>query len=625
MCGISGIVHTNGQAVETHHLETCTNALKHRGPDASGSYIRANVGLGHRRLSVIDLTVAANQPFYSPKKKVALVFNGEIYNFKELRAELTSLGHTFTTNGDTEVLLHTYLEYGRACVTKLRGMFAFAIHDTEQNHIFLARDRTGQKPLHYFYNNGTFAFASELQALHTLPMCPRTLNEQELYDFLTFMYIPAPATGFTSIFKLPAAHTATLNLDTNTLTTERYWSLPYTVNTKRSVSDWKDSTLELLKEATKLRTIADVPLGAFLSGGIDSGVIVALLAEQSSKPIQTFSIGSDDKKYNELPEAAQVAARYQTDHTEIALKPDVVTLLPELVRAYNMPFADPSVLPTYQLCKQTSQKVTVALSGDGGDENFAGYARYSIAKFARLYKPLSCVIHPIMRPTTAALQAIKPTTFTYRCARFQASMGLPKRQRYLQYLSFFTEAEKQSIWLNSMKRTDERYAKIVANNSPSGLTALQADMQADACTYLPEDLLPKVDIASMAFGLEVRAPFLDHKLLEHSATMPDHYKLRGFTRKWILKELASSYLPNNIVHGKKRGFRLPLNNWFREHLREFVQDSLLTTNAPIHRFCQKAGLEQFLKQYYQTNIDYSDHVWSLLWLNEWLTMHTYDS
>lgn len=621
MCGIAGIIHINGNPIDANALQACTDALAHRGPNASGFFISNNVGLGHRRLSVIDLNVSANQPFLSDDKQVALVFNGEIYNFKELKKDLQLKGHSFKTNSDTEVLLHLYLEEGKDCIHKLRGMFAFCIYDKRNNTIFVARDRTGQKPLKYFYTNGTFAFASELKALHTIPECPKEIDEQSIYDYLTLMYVPAPHTGWTNIHTLPAAHFAVLQLDTGDLQLQRYWQLSYETNHKKSISDWKESTLALLQEATALRTIADVPIGAFLSGGIDSGMIVALLSKLQQEPVHTFSIGSNDKKMNELPAAALVADRYATDHTELPLEADIVTLLPELVKAYDCPFADPSSIPTYKLCQETSKHVTVALSGDGGDENFIGYSRYPIAQFARRYERLSKILHHVATLGTSTLHTINPTTFSYRCKRFQTSMPLPQRQRYLQYLSFFTEEEKKQIWKNTQQPTDERYAQQFTKEIQTNV-GIEQDVAADFLTYLPEDLLPKVDIASMAFGLEVRAPFLDHKLLEHTAAMPVALKLRGNTTKWILKELAKDLLPTEIVHAKKRGFRLPLNIWFRNDLKEYVYDNLLATNAPLHAYCKPAGIRSLLDEYNKTKIDYSDHIWSLLWLNEWLKLHT---
>lgn len=627
MCGIAGMVHLDGSPVDRGRLDALTDALAHRGPNGRGAHIDGNGGLGHRRLSVLDLSDAGAQPMLSRDGTMALTFNGEIYNFEELKKELEAKGHSFQSRSDTEVLLRLYEEEGPACLPKLRGMFAFGVLDRRRNILFLVRDRVGKKPLKYFRNGNTFAFASEWKALRTLPDCPREVDRDMLHHFLTLMYMPSPHTGIKGVHKLPAGHSLTLDLKTGRETIERYWALRYDTNHDRSLEEWEERIMTTLEESVRLRMVADVPLGAFLSGGIDSATIVALMSRHSPHPVKTFSIGSADPHYNELPQAALIAQTFNTDHHPIELKADIVHLLPDLVHTYEEPYADPSAIPTYLISHATRKVVTVALNGDGGDENFAGYVRYPIFLFSQKWASMPRPIHSLASLGVRLLHSMRNDTFSYRAKRFQDSIHLPWEQRYLQYISFFTEEEKRALYQKTFAsnagRTDLWYANHTAHARARAGDWLHQAMSMDLATYLADDLLPKVDLGTMSCGLEARSPFLDHHLLELTAAMPAAYQLSGRTTKWILKKrLLTHLLPPEILGKKKTGFRLPLNRWFRSDLKDWVRQRLMDSPPLFWEMFDREAVDDFLRQYHDSAIDYSDHIWSLLWLSEWLDGYT---
>ncbi len=642
MCGIAGLIALNGSGIDPVQLDRLTDALAHRGPDGRGTVISGSVGLGHRRLSILDLTNAASQPMISNDESVAIVFNGEIYNFQELRSDLQNKGHKFHSTGDTEVLLNLYRVYGEDCVQKLRGMFAFAIHDRKKGIVILARDRVGKKPLKYFFTAGVFAFASEhpaqqhvapdligksgqtVKALRTLPMCPKGMDTESMHHFLTMMYVPAPATGIAGIQKLPAAHLLRIDLKKGTHEMKQYWSLTYKTNRTKSLSEWKRDILSTFRESVRLRMIADVPVGAFLSGGIDSAAVVAVMSQLSDRPIETFSIGSPEETHNELPDAERIAKLFHTNHHPIRLEADIVHLLPEIVRTYEEPYADPSAIPTYLLARETRKFVTVALNGDGGDENFAGYHRYPILQFSELWRRLP--VHFLMKPLVSAYHSMSQTTLSYRMNRFEQTIGLPWPERFLQYISFFTEEEKRSLYCrgfaDEFTSTTSWYSAKTTEARFRASDRLHQAMGMDLETYLADDLLPKVDLGCMAHGLEARSPFLDHRLLELTASLPSKFQLRGFKgKKWILKEILKDILPAETLRKKKSGFRLPLDRWFRSDLKQFVTDRLLSPSSPLRQIFDADKLEKFLAHYFGSQIDYSDSVWTLLYLDEWMTQY----
>lgn len=624
MCGIAGIIRFDGSPIDPTSLDRLTDALAHRGPDGRGTVMRGSVGLGHRRLSILDLSTAASQPMMTEDDSLAIVFNGEIYNFQELRTDLTKKGHVFRSTGDTEVLLMLYKEYGEDCVRKLRGMFAFAIHDRKTQRVFLARDRVGKKPLKYFVNEKMFAFASELKALRALSDCPKGAHEESVHHYLTMMVVPAPETGIAGIKKLPAAHTMTIDLKTGKHELKRYWSLTYKTDRSKTLVQWKKDILDTFRESVRLRMIADVPVGAFLSGGIDSAAVVAVMSQLSTHPIETFSIGSPEHTHNELPDAERIARLFKTNHHPILLKADIVHLLPEIVVTYEEPYADPSAIPTYLLARETKKFVTVALNGDGGDENFAGYLRYPILQFSELWRRLP--VHALVHPLVSGFHALSGTTLSYRMRRFEETIGLPFPERFLQYISFFTEEEKRALYrsrfADAFPRTDVWYAGRTADARSRADTRLHQALNMDLEMYLADDLLPKVDLGSMASGLEARSPFLDHTLFELTAALPEEYQLRGWNKKkWILKEILKDVLPAETLSKKKSGFRLPLDRWFRTDLKAFVTDRLLSPTSGLWQFFDRAAMEKFLQQYFDSRVDFSDHVWALLYLDEWLLQY----
>ncbi len=624
MCGIAGILRFDGSSPDSGALNRLTDALAHRGPDGRGTLISGGVGFGHRRLSILDLSTAASQPMLSDDGSLAIVFNGEIYNFQELRSGLEKKGYKFRSTGDTEVLLMLYREYGGDCLQKLRGMFAFAIHDRKKQTVFLARDRLGKKPLKYFVSGGMFAFASEMKALRTLPECPRSIDGESIHHYLTLMVVPAPETGIVGIKKLPAASSLTIDLKTGKQELKRYWSLMYKTDPFKSLEQWKHEILSVFKESVRLRMIADVPVGAFLSGGIDSAAVVTIMSQLSSRPIETFSIGSPEETHNELPYAQRIATIFGTNHHPILVHPDIIHLLPELVRTYEEPYADSSAIPTYLLARETRKLVTVALNGDGGDENFAGYIRYPILQFSELWRRIP--VHFFMRPLMKSVHALSQSTLSYRMNRFEETIGYSWPERFLQYISFFTEAEKVALYrkgfANHYPRTDTSYADRTADARASGDTFLHQALSMDLTTYLADDLLPKVDLGCMASGLEARSPFLDHQLLELTASLASEYQLQGWNqKKWILKEMMKGVLPFETLRKKKTGFRLPLDRWFRTDLKMFVKDRLLASDSLLWQIFDRQAMEQFLSLYHASRIDYSDHLWSLLWLDEWMRQH----
>jgi asparagine synthase (glutamine-hydrolysing) len=626
MCGITGAINLSGDAIDQDLLDCMIDALAHRGPDGRGIYLDENVGLGHRRLSILDLSDAGAQPMQSSDGTIIITYNGEIYNFREQRKALELKGYSFRSECDTEVLITLYQEYGTDCLSHLRGMFAFAIYDKEKQRLFCARDRVGQKPFKYFFDGETFLFASELKALLQHSSCTTSVDHEALHHFLTMMYVPSPHTGFQNIHKLEAGNFLLLDLQTKELKKSQYWSLDYSLEDNFSEVEWGERILSALEESVQLQMISDVPIGAFLSGGVDSGAVVSIMARHSHDSVRTYSVGSAEESYNELPEAQIIADRIGSDHHPTTVMPDVVHLLPELVSAYEEPFADPSSIPTFLISKWTSEHVKVALTGDGGDENFAGYIRYPISEFSRAWAKWK-ILHPLALGGTTLFHQLFNSTFSYRCHRFQSTMSLPWEQRYLQYISFFTEEEKRQMYSDSFAqghhdRTDAFFAYKTVKEREGARDPLHAALAMDVVTYLADDLMPKVDIASMNFGLECRAPFLDHHFLELTARIPSSLKLTGRKGKHILKSALADILPASHLQRPKSGFRIPLDQWFRSDLKSFVTDQLLSDAPHKWAMFDKRSLEKFLKKYFEGRVDYSDHLWALLWLDEWFRQYT---
>jgi len=623
MCGITGKIYIRDGVVNESEIEAMNEAIKHRGPDDGGVYLspKKNVGLGHRRLSIIDLSPLGHQPMrYMDRYEI--VFNGEIYNFQEQREKLISEGYVFHSKTDTEVILALYDKYREDCLKYLRGMFAFAIYDEKENTLFCARDRVGKKPFKYYWDGKVFMFASELKAILTQPEYKKEPDYTAIHHYLTYQYCPAPFTGFVGINKLEPAHYLLLNIRSGHLGKKKYWHLDYSQKLILSESEWKSRILEKLEESVKIRMIADVPLGAFLSGGIDSSAVVAFMSKHSVKPVKTFSIGFSNKKYNELPYAKMVADKFKTDHTEYVVEPRAIELLPMLVRHYEEPYADSSALPTYYVSKLTRSDVTVALNGDGGDENFAGYSRYSALKFSMLYEKFIALHNLTVKPLSKCVAGISRNQFFDRVRRFSETLEESHGRRFVDYICFFSEKEKQDLYTEEFQKRviglDSQ--QLIANRfSEAGTTdKTEQALYADFVTYLPEDLLAKVDIASMAVALEGRSPFLDHEFLEMTAKIPFELKLHGRNnKKYILKKALSGLLPDEILYRKKVGFSLPIHNWFRNELKQYAYDLLLSEKALGRGLFNKEAIMCMLDEHSQSQRGYGHKIWALVTLELW--------
>jgi asparagine synthase (glutamine-hydrolysing) len=620
MCGIAGIVDMTGCPVDPALLRAMTTAQAHRGPDGEGFVCRGPVGLGHRRLAIIDLATG-DQPMANDDESIWIVFNGEIYNFPELRRELEARGARFRTTSDTEVILRAYEADGPDCVGRLRGMFAFAILDERTRRIFLARDRVGIKPLVYAWDGRRLLFASELKGLLADPSFPREMSREALGQYLTYHYVPAPGTIFQAARKLPPASTLILSLDGGSPRISRYWSLRFAPTHGVIETDWSEGLRAHLTDAVRSHMVSDVPIGAFLSGGVDSGTVVALMAQASSRPVRTFSIGFAEADFNELRYARQVAARYGTDHYELVVKPSALEVLPVLAWHFDEPFADSSAIPTYYVSKITREHVTVALSGDGGDENFAGYLRY--ARALELHDRLDGRLGRLVRPLAAMAAHLLPVG-----AFGQAYAGLLAARPLERYLRLVTYQRAETL---RRLLSDDFAAAATSVGPPSALSDLvgrgqapdyvSALQQLDIETYLPDDILAKVDRASMAVSLESRVPMLDHVLMEFVATIPSSLKLRRGVGKHLLKQAMGSLLPDEILTRRKTGFGVPLGAWFRHELRDLTRDVLLSRTAVERGIFRTAEIEALLRTHDSGRRDCSARLWALmcfeLWMQHW--------
>lgn len=631
MCGICGKIAKNRDVLVAEELLFQMNdALTHRGPDASGIYVAQHVGLGHRRLSIIDL-VSGQQPMSNARQDVHIVFNGEIYNFQELRRELHALGHVFRTTSDTEVILELYDRHGASCVTHLRGMFAFAIWDDRRQRLFLARDRVGKKPLFYTLTPTALLFASEIKAILCDSDVPRALNLDAMHDYLTYQYVPPPETIFQGIFELPPAHT--LVYENGQISVSRYWDLRYVPKLTMREDDILERLRELLCESVKMRMIADVPIGAFLSGGIDSSLIVALMSHYSERPVKTFSIGFLDDQFNELPYARIIAQRFGTEHHEEIVTPDAVSILPELIHQFDQPFGDSSAIPTYYLAKMTKQFVKVALNGDGGDESFAGYRRYRQEQILAWYSVLpESLRRRVMSPLLdASARQTFQTRFPrfddvfFRRARYIHNLSLqPRDAQYIKRLSIFTSQQKLEIYSEELRQRFAARDSIAymrqffqAENADDFLDKM---LYADVSSYLPGDLLVKVDRMTMAHGLEGRSPLLDHQLMEFAAAIPTRLKIRHGQLKLLLKQVGSAWLPPEILSRPKQGFGVPISRWFRHDLREMSADTLLRAQIVADGLFDGSAIRQLWQDHDTGKRDYGAQLWALLNLELWYRM-----
>ena len=620
MCGIVGIVRNDRSDVDQALLARMCAAIRHRGPDDDGFYVNGAVGLGMRRLAIIDLK-SGQQPIHNQDRTAWIVFNGEIYNYRELRDKLEKLGHNFYTNSDTEAIVHAYDQYGADCPKHLRGMFAFAIWDSRTQELFLARDRVGKKPLLYAQVNGQFVFGSEFSALLQHPDIGRDIDAEALDHYLSFMCVPAPMTAYRAIRKLEPGHS--LRWRKGEIKIERYWQPDFSKKIDISEQEAGERAIEILRDAVKVRLASEVPLGAFLSGGIDSSAVVALMSEESSAPVKTFSIGFEEQDFSELHHARRVAEHVGADHHEFIVRPDALEVLPLLVEHYGEPFADSSAIPTYYVARETRKHVTVALNGDGGDESFAGYERYAAMRLAERYHRIPAVLRD-----TVMRQAIEllPSSPTKRgrvrdVKRFIQAASLPKIERYLRWVSVFDSQAKQDLYTADFRQQTQHSsaANILdpwfARANGSGI--VDAALLTDIMTYLPNDLLVKVDIATMAVSLEARSPFLDHHVIEFAASLPEKFKLRGLTTKYLLKRMLRKLLPAENLDRRKMGFGVPIGHWFRGTLQPFLRETLLSERALSRGLFKPEATKQLVELHTRGERDYAHQLWTLLMLELW--------
>ncbi len=601
------------------------SVINHRGPDDEGIYVKNNVGLAHKRLSILDLSPAGHQPMNNEDGSIWIVFNGEIYNFLDLREELQKKGHTFRSRTDTETIIHLYEEKGVECVHDLRGMFAFAIWDENKKRLFCARDRAGKKPFVYAHTEDGLVFASEIKSLLRDPALKRNLDYSAIHHYLTYQYVPSPLSIFKDIKKLPPAHV--LIYEGGDLTIKRYWSLSYQKKLHlSSVGEYGEQFRDLFQEAVKIRLRSDVPLGAFLSGGIDSSLVVAVMSRLMNQPVKTFSIGFEEEGYDEVAFARIIAEKYETDHHEFTVKPDAVSILPQLVWHYNEPFADSSAIPTYYVSKMTRDFVTVALNGDGGDESFAGYERYVADKLADYYRRVPPFIREgiIRRVVDTLPHSTNRRNFFRRLKRFVKGISEPPERRYVRWICFFDNEMKGDLYTPSFKDLNRELDSVDLTvkwyERADAEQFLDRTLFVDVMSYLPEDLLVKVDIASMAHSLEARSPFLDHKVMEFAALLPPNLKLRGMETKFLLKDTLSDIVPQEILQRKKMGFGVPLDVWFRNDLKEMAYDVLLDQKSIERGYFRKEYVLQMLDDHVSKRYDHSYRIWALLFLELWHRM-----
>jgi asparagine synthase (glutamine-hydrolysing) len=622
MCGIAGKLYLDhARPIDPRVINAMTDALAHRGPDARGTFIDGAVGLGHRRLSIIDLSPDANQPMVGPSGAV-ISFNGEIYNFAQLRATMEGEGRRFRTRSDTEVLLALYEHRGERCVQDLIGMFAFAIWDPARRRLFCARDRLGKKPFFYHAGRGSFSFASELGGLLADPDVPVAMDPGAINHYLTLHYVPSPQTAYAGICKLPPAHT--LTWQDGRVSTARYWRPAFEPKHDRSTEELAEELWDLVREATRIRLVSDVPLGAFLSGGTDSSTVVAAMREVLGigGRIDTFSIGFKESEFNELGYAAEVARRYGTQHHELLVTPDAATALPELVAHHGEPFSDPSSIPTYYLAQLTREKVTVALSGDGGDEAFGGYSRYVWAWMAGLFDDWPRAAVSVLARLARWAGGLPRAPLPLRLAGQHVTAAIaPDDQRYLSMAGHFAPWERTALY------TPEFRASLTGADTPQWFSEtlrggdarnrLDRYIDNDLQGYLSEGIMTKVDIASMIHSLEVRAPLLDHRIVEFGARLPTELKQHGLRKRVLFKRAVKDHLPKSVLTRKKRGFGIPVAAWLRGPLRPMLNDLVLGPRLSGRGLFQPAALRRLVEDHVSERADHGHKIWNLMVLELW--------
>ncbi|MFC1585329.1 asparagine synthase (glutamine-hydrolyzing) [Fibrobacterota bacterium] len=620
MCGICGGL----GIVDRTTLEAMCREITHRGPDEDGFFIGPDVMLGMRRLNVIDLHTGS-QPIYNEDKTVVVVYNGEIYNYRELRRDLKLKGHVFTTNSDTETIVHLYEEHGTEGVSHLRGMFAFALWDSNNQRLIIARDRIGIKPLYYYVNNGTMLFASEIKSLLKCRELSRELDYSALHDYLTFMYVPAPKTIFKNVHKLLPGHM--LIHEDGKLTVKKYWDLDsnesgHEENNRYNEKEAAEKLLGLMSESVEKHLVSDVPLGVFLSGGTDSGTMVALASEVSSGPLKTFCIGFEESFYDEQQNARLVAERYRTDHHEFVVKPPDKEKVEEIIGYFDEPFADSSAIPTYFVSKCAKELVTVALSGDGGDELFGGYGNYKADKIVSYLRRLPKAMRNMVMAIISKIPGDSDNlAFKQQLHKLLATADLTGEHGHVSWLSVFSHDLKKTLYRNEDLTAQSVYDSLDQYGNyfddRQGNDFINDCVKVDIKTVLPDDYLTKVDRMSMANSLEVRVPFLDHKLLEFSASLPSDMKLRGLTTKYLLKKVMRGRLPAEILYGRKKGFSVPMNKWLKDSFSGMIDDYLSRETINRRGYFSPDFIDTLTGEHRAGIRDHTKELWTLVCFEIW--------
>ncbi len=621
MCGICGKIFIDPRAqVERGLVQHMTDALAHRGPDAEGFHIRGAAGLGHRRLKIIDLA-EGKQPMYNEDASLVVVFNGEIYNYLMLRRELQAAGHHFKTNSDTEVLLHGYEQWGKDLLRRLRGMFAFALWDEPRQQLFLGRDQVGIKPLHYYWDGGQFLFASEIKAILQDPSVSRKIDAHALDDYLTYLYVPAPKTIFAGIRKLRPGHG--LVVSARGLEEFEYWDLDFSPQNGKPEAELAESIKEALRDSVSSQLMSEVPLGAFLSGGIDSSAVVGMMGQLLDQPVNTASIGFTESAFDELPYARMVAQKYRTNAHEKIVQAEAAQILDTLAWHFDEPFADSSMAPTYYVSQIARERVTVCLSGDGGDENFAGYRRY---RFDVFENHLRGFMPQMLRgPLFGMLGKIYPKADwlpqMFRAKTLFTNLSLSPERGYFHTMGWFNAAMKKQSYKATLRQELQGYDPFSAMQAhfarTEGWDPLSRIQYVDIKTYLVDDILTKVDRASMAHGLEVRVPLLDHLFMEHVARIPAEYKLRAGEGKYIFKQALCGIVPHEILYRPKMGFSIPLAQWLRRELKPVFEARVFGPDAITAQWLEPATVRRWWQQHQRGTRDYAYHLWAVLMLECW--------
>ena len=614
MCGIAGFIDAQCSYDDAVQLiDRMCKVIRHRGPDDQGVWVGDGMAVGMRRLSIIDLA-GGHQPIFNEDQSVLIVFNGEIYNYRELRHLLEERGHHFQTTSDTEAIVHAYEEYGDDCVKQLRGMFTFAIWDRKRQRLLAARDRFGKKPLNYYWDGQRLIFGSEIKSLLEAAI-PREINHLALDEYLTYLCVPAPNTLFNGVFKLPAAHI--LVYEDGQISTRRYWELPFIPTCQDYEVTAIERTRALLQEAVEVRLMSEVPLGAFLSGGVDSSVVVGLMSKVMSRPVKTFSIGFEEEEYSELPYARQVAAHFGTDHCEFLVRPDLISVLPQLVWAYDEPFADASMLPTYYVSKLAREHVTVVLTGDGGDEIFGGYTRYEremsinrIPAFLRAFMGFGSRLMPEGMRGKKRLGMLRYDPATRYAQLFTPFHSDGRPAMYTpEYFALVGEHDPYARLINQFRHI-------------AHLDTVRQLQYVDVRAYLTDDILVKVDKASMFNSLETRSPLLDQHLAEYVSSLPSAITTRKGVLKYLLKKAAADILPAEILQRPKQGFAVPIKHWFRGDLTNYAHDLLDSARARQRGIFNPQFVRSLLHAHTHTRlVNHSDAIWALLCLELWFQVY----